>query len=464
MMGRITVVKSLILPNITYIASNMIILHEFLQKIKNIIYNYVWNGKRDMIKREVLAKSYNEGGLKMVNIDDYVSSLQIKFVMKLLEKEGEGDDESWKIIPKFYYNNFGKDFLVFRMNIDSINSFDKKILKKIPSFYQELLKTWIKVKNNTEVKPKTFWEIRQQIIWGNRSIKNGNKCLLFTNWIDSNILVINDLLDTDGMLSPKAFFTKLAKRENWIAEFTAIKKAIPKQWLNILNTTQSKKAKVKVNTYECLKVIDGKENELVKNKDIYKFLVNLKEKQMPIGFQKWKKYLLLQDLLIVKDTLDFVFFFLDENKFKMFRWKLLHFILPCNVNLKQWKIINTDKCNFCQQIEDYSHFFIHCSYNTTFWDKIYKILKTLKIGRHVISLKNLVFGYKVNDKEYYDLNLFLTLISFSLYKAHFISEQKSKTVDTYNVFKSEVRSYIETRRFLNKNVGSIMQKVFKLLH
>ena len=125
MMGRITVVKSLMLPNITYIASNMIILKEYLQKMKQIIYNYVWNGKRDRIKREVLAKNYNEGGLKMINIDDYVSSIQIKFVMKLLEKQDE--DDSWKIIPKFYYNNFGRNFLVFRMNIDSITSFNKTV-------------------------------------------------------------------------------------------------------------------------------------------------------------------------------------------------------------------------------------------------------------------------------------------------------------------------------------------------
>ena len=75
-----------------------------------------------------------------------------------------------------------------------------------------------------------------------------------------------------------------------------------------------------------------------------------------------------------------------------------------------------------------------------------------------------MLGYKVNDKGYYDFNLFLTLVMFSLYKAYSISEQKIKTIDIYNVFKNEVMTYVETRKFLKKIIGSVMQKVCKLLH
>ena len=43
--------------------------------------------------------------------------------------------------------------------------------------------------------------------------------------------------------------------------------------------------------------------------------------------------------------LKFTFHHLKENKLKIFRWKLLHFILPCKQLLYQWKIGHTPLCD-----------------------------------------------------------------------------------------------------------------------
>jgi hypothetical protein len=48
-----------------------------------------------------------------------------------------------------------------------------------------------------------------------------------------------------------------------------------------------------------------------------------------------------------------------------------------------------------------------------------------------------VFGYKIFDKNYYDLNYFLTIVGFSICKAYYISEQKTKRVDVYSLFGRE---------------------------
>ena len=36
-------------------------------------------------------------------------------------------------------------------------------------------------------------EIRNQNIWGNKYIKFNNKSLIYKNWIDSNLLYVNDI-------------------------------------------------------------------------------------------------------------------------------------------------------------------------------------------------------------------------------------------------------------------------------
>ena len=50
----------------------------------------------------------------------------------------------------------------------------------------------------------------------------------------------------------------------------------------------------------------------------------------------------------------------------------------------------------------------------------------LFIGDHVFNLESLVFGYKIYDQAYFDFNLLITLIFFSIYKAYYISNQKQK--------------------------------------
>ena len=59
----------------------------------------------------------------------------------------------------------------------------------------------------------------------------------------------------------------------------------------------------------------------------------------------------------------FIFKFLEENKLKMFRWKLFHFIIPNKVLLSKWRIVGNSLCNFCKLDEDYSHYFITCTFD-----------------------------------------------------------------------------------------------------
>ena len=69
--GKITIVKSLLLPNITYIASVCTIPKEYIQRFDTMIYNFIWGGKKDRIKRTDLCKDYSKGGFKMIDIYQY---------------------------------------------------------------------------------------------------------------------------------------------------------------------------------------------------------------------------------------------------------------------------------------------------------------------------------------------------------------------------------------------------------
>ena len=122
----------------------------------------------------------------MPDIKSQFQTLQIKWVNRLISD----DDMNWKIIPKHIFDRYGKNFLLFKMNIGNM----KNLEIKLPPFYRSLLETWINAGGGSSTELTSFAAIRSQIIWGNQNIKCNGKCLLYKHWIDSNIIYINDII------------------------------------------------------------------------------------------------------------------------------------------------------------------------------------------------------------------------------------------------------------------------------
>ena len=171
----------------------------------------------------------------------------------------------WKVIPEYYFNMIEKKFLIFQMNLSNIAHIPQ--LKVLPEFYFELTKTWIEYKNTNDNIPINFRNIRQEVIWGNKYITLKGKSLLFTNWINSNLIYINDIIDEKGNISENYILRKLKFKHNWMIEITKIKNAIPKDWTLVLQKHDSIKTKVKMHNKITIKdkIIDNLSTKEVYN-------------------------------------------------------------------------------------------------------------------------------------------------------------------------------------------------------
>jgi hypothetical protein len=69
-----------------------------------MIYNFIWEGKKDRIKRTDLCKDYSKGGLQMTDIDQYLNSIQISWLKRITTSTSM--ISSWKIIPLSYFETF----------------------------------------------------------------------------------------------------------------------------------------------------------------------------------------------------------------------------------------------------------------------------------------------------------------------------------------------------------------------
>ena len=408
--GKILIVKSLIIPQFTYVASSTPLSKNYIDLLEKEIFKFIWNGKPDKVKRNTLIADYGLGGLNMIDIKSYFFALKIKWVSRLIN----ATTENWVVIPKLYFNKLGKDFLIFKMNLGKENIKLLSSTKDIPDFYLEIIKCWAQIKGGETNIPTSFRNIRKEIIWGNRYIKFNNKPLIMLNWINSNIIYINDLIDNEGnILSENLILNKLKVKSNWMSEINILKQAIPKIWKEAVKTEDSRKTQVNIDSKKI--ALNKKEINIqdIDNKFIYQLLVKNKTVSN-IGINKWIKQFNIEASQI-KNTLYFIHSRIYLNKLKVYRWKLISNILSNQEKLYVWKVSQTPMCPLCNCIDTYQHFFFECKLVLDFWTCIYEKLKMIHFNRK-FQLKDLVIGYKIDDKDYWDFNLFLTLLDFQFTK------------------------------------------------
>ena len=93
LIGKITVLKSLVASQLVYILTPLQTNHQAIKEINKLFFNFLWNGKKDKIKRSIMINDYPEGGLKMIDIASFNKSLKATWIKKYLDSGNRG---KWK--------------------------------------------------------------------------------------------------------------------------------------------------------------------------------------------------------------------------------------------------------------------------------------------------------------------------------------------------------------------------------
>ena len=379
-----------------------------MKTLNSLLYTYLWNDKREKIKRSILINTFEGGGLNMVDIESFYIMLQIKWVKSLLSTE----NTNWKAIPKYYLDAFGPNFLVFYMNLCSIKQLPE--YQRLPSFYSDLIQNWFKFRNIDKTCPRTFFDIRKQLIWGNDLIKHDNKPLFFHNWIKSKLLFVNDVINEHGEINEHFILTKLDNKVNWISEISILRNSLPKEWKRILKQNNSNKTKVR--TKLSLLPFQSSQMDSFSNKHIYTLLINNK-KEKPYMHSFWSSH------FNTEITWNLVYLnikSLSDNRYKQFRYKTIHNIIPTGQNLYRWKLKSNPYCNICNEVDNMEHLFVRCSLVTNFWNRITDTFKALGINKEIRNIKSIVIGYNTENASYYEINLIFSIIGFTIYKMNIL--------------------------------------------
>ena len=106
-MGKITVLKTMMIPKFIHIFSVLPISESFIQKLHTIFFKFLSNNKPDKVKRETVCCDYFMGGLKIINVHEFTISLKVSWVRRIFC----GPECQWLTLFNEMYTYIHKNFI-----------------------------------------------------------------------------------------------------------------------------------------------------------------------------------------------------------------------------------------------------------------------------------------------------------------------------------------------------------------
>ena len=226
--GKTTIVKTLALPKILYVTSLIDILSDFTKKVKGLILDFLWSGRKPKVKYTAIVENKYNGGLEFPDIQTKVETQHIMCIKRLIE-QNQDVMTPWKYIPLYYLKDIGGT-LGIRNNFNT-----KMISKNIPTFYKTCLLDWAKA---FTLEPNNITNILSQPLVNNFYIplKLNSK---FTSFLMKHqIYTVQNLLAHNGRPKELSEFLPVNSQhyKQHILSWASLVSSIPKIWIKLVST------------------------------------------------------------------------------------------------------------------------------------------------------------------------------------------------------------------------------------
>ena len=361
LLGKITVLKSLIVSQLVYILSPLPTNQRVLEEINTLFFNFLWNGKGDKIKRNTMISDYSEGGLRMIDLISFNKALKSTWVKKYLDPENHG---KWKFFFDWQLQSYGGP-VVFRGNLNRHDL--SKFINTTDAFTTEILQLWSEISYEANV--NSIDHFLSLPLWHNSLIRIDNRPVYYKSWSCKGIQNVTDLLkDPNNFLSSHELQERYNVKTNFLVLHGLKSSLKPLRESGSLSTTSSQS------------FLQSFLKAKKPTKAVYdERLVTVKQKTPFRSQEKW----LADCELESHETIDWKSVYLSSfkctkiTKLIIFQFNLLHRRLATNSFLKKIGIKQSDLCTFCKtEAESLIHLFWSCGVTAIFWQEFKQWITT----------------------------------------------------------------------------------------
>ena len=350
--------------------------NEFINKLNDMFYKFIWNNKIDKVKRTAIKRDYLKGVLKMINIGQFIKALKCTWIRRLVTST---NSSSWISVFQTIYGQNAQTYF-FELRDDYLNTL---IITCDNIFWKDVFNSW---KSTIKYIQPNKHNLLCLPLWLNSNIKIGSRSVMFKDWYKKGVKVIGDLMDSNyTFLNKIAFENKFAISNVCYLKYHGMILSISK-YINLLYL-ENIKSYTQPYIPEVAKV-------LIKSKkgcrDFYDLLAtdssSLKHET------KWHEKLKDVDInwsYVYRNC----FKTIQDTRIQWLQYQILYRIPPVKKYLKTVGIMQDDACSFCQsESEGIEHTLFYCHKSRELWTQLSPFIFR-KINKYIqFDIRNVMFG------------------------------------------------------------------------
>ena len=143
--GKSYLLNSVGLSVLNYAAELQCVPEDVVKEVNTMVWDFIWSGKKDKVKRHVCNRRVLEGGINAPNFTELIRASRLKMLSKVIQP----GNEKWKALPRFFLRIGGTNSLLTGRGGN----------KKIPQYYRECVDTWQDLKCDKKPRIKTVYDI-----------------------------------------------------------------------------------------------------------------------------------------------------------------------------------------------------------------------------------------------------------------------------------------------------------------
>ena len=420
LIGRITVIKSLMLSRFAYL---FLALPnppgDLIKSLERMLFKFLWNKGPDRISRKQIVKNVESGGLRMVEFNAFISSLKVTWLRRLILNS---ENNNWSLLSGLNFNELvclGDQY--FKGKIRNLhNPFWRDLLNSLHTFY-------------SVIKIEELDDILCTPLWCNSKLSK-NENFLFKNWFEMGVRNVIDIVDTNGYIYEFEQLKQIYNLKGTYLDYQRLINKLPKTWRDVINENNEKckfsKFNVQINCYLKLIMKDKKGS-----RSIYDKILPVKEQ---VQINRWNTDLgqiTIEEQKLGNANLKYI----NEIKLRDFQFKINNKILVTNSFLYKINKIDNHLCSFCQkETESIYHLLCTCDIVKAFWDT-FKTWVSGKINTDInLSDKNIIYSAFSKCSL---LNYLIVLAKYYIYKNKF-HKKSLKKFESYVKVKFNNEMYI----------------------
>ena len=376
--GKITVIKSQVMPILLYIAAIYPIPEEFIKKVDKLFFDFIWPSGKHHVKKNMLIKDIESGGLDMPDFECFVKAIKLSWLNRIIANKSSyiGFVSSVIGIPDI------EEFMSYKNDL-------KFISQEMPDFYRQLFKFWFELHSRP---PDNANEVLNESLFNNKALLINKKPFFNKSWQLGGVKKIHDIIDNNGKFLTKESLELKTGLTVAIMTYNCIKSAVPRSWSSMITNDAMFNFKVinpldvKIETQYC------NLQHQIKNKMFYKELVNRKTKEIVnTASIKWEEYLYYYDF-DWKEIRTLPFKITRETELQSLQFRILNRYIACKDSLFKWGKAENNNCIACKKRETMEHMLYECKQAEQFWTNIAELWFSCYEVFFRLSLPDVIFG------------------------------------------------------------------------